>query len=88
MTDGFHLLDGATAPRGWTLEMKTSMWGVWHLTTMAFASQEEAGGFADDATARWPDLVAEWKVVETNLAPTHSWSKTDGLTPLSRDEQC
>lgn len=67
-----------------TLEMKTSRFGAIHLTTMSFASQDEAACFADDACARWPDLVSEWQVVPSHLAPTHTWSEPDGLTPIRR----
>ena len=66
----------------YTIEMKTHAFGTVHVTSMAFATLEEAAHHAQDAARRWPDLVAEWMVVETAAAPTHTWSDHEGLTPL------
>lgn len=71
---------------GYTIEVKTERYGIWHVTNIVFATPEEAGRYIHELSERWPSLVQEWQVIETMVKPTHNWGRISGLEDRQKPE--
>ncbi len=72
---------------GYTVEVKTYRWGTWLVTDIVFGTKEEAAEYVHELDGQWPNLMSEWRTIETLKSPTHTWDSTTGLTsigPLER----
>ncbi len=69
---------------GYTVEVKTERYGIWHVTDIVFGAPEEAARYIHELSERWPGLITEWQTIRTMKATTHTWGRIAGLEDKDR----